>query len=181
MKRLLSIVSFCIFMVGCSSSNSVLLLSPYQAKGVGSSANSIVINSIIDKRKNQSVIATISDKQGTVSEYVTMGTDLTKWFGDALKTELIKSGVKFGGEDSKIVDITITELKANLSGYSRDNLKGNCEVYIKIYKDGVTTTKRIAQPQTEFAPILTGGAFEPFIQSLLNDMVVRTAKAIVKN
>ncbi|MPB50619.1 YajG family lipoprotein [Campylobacter fetus] len=176
------IFSCLILFVGCSNTTSVLTLSPYEAKVVNVRSNSnIIINSILDKRKNQSVVATITDKKGTVSEYITLGNNLTNWFSDALIKELKKNGAVFGGDDAKVVDITITELKANLSGYSKDNMQGTSEIYIKIYKDGVTTTKRIAQPQTEFVPIATGGAFEPFIKTLLDDMIARTAKAILAN
>lgn len=167
---------------GCANTNSVLNLSTYQSKTPKENDNvNLVIHSITDKRKNQSIVATITDSKGSVSEYITLGDNLKDWFGKALKEELIVRGVKFEGKDPKIVDITITDLKANLSGYSKDNLKANCEIYIRIIKDGVTITKRISQPQTEFAPVITSSAFTPFVQNLLNDMVVHTADSLTGN
>ncbi|AII14265.1 hypothetical protein CIG2463D_0401 [Campylobacter iguaniorum] len=183
MKNLVLATIFAFLVIGCSSTNSVLSLPAYEAKGISVTPGAnIIINSITDKRKNTSVIATISDSKGTVDEYVTLGGDLTKWFGESLQKELLKSGASLGGgDDAKVVDITITELKANLSGYTKDNMKGNCEIYIKIYRDGMTITKRISQPQTQFAPIHTAGAFDPFVKEILDDMVRRTAKAILIN
>ncbi len=83
------IFSCLILFVGCSNTTSVLTLSPYEAKGVNVRSNSnIIINSILDKRKNQSVVATITDKKGTGSEYITLRNNLTNWFNDALIKKL---------------------------------------------------------------------------------------------
>lgn len=181
MKNLIFCVVFG-FLAGCGGvSTSVLNLSPYQVSGKFSSNADITINSIRDTRQSTSNIATITDSSGTVKEYIVLQDSLETWFNDALLRELKQSGARVNQGGETIVDVEITELKANLSGYAKDNLKGTGSVVVKIDNGEKVTTKRISQPQTQFAPIPTAGAFSPFVKDLLDDIVKSTAKAILAN
>lgn len=80
-----------------------------------------------------------------------------------------------------IVDIKIVELRANLSGYGSDNLKGNAKLLLTIKKGETTITKNVAQSQTKFALIHTSGVFDKFLNELLSDIVKRAALQIIKS
>ena len=80
-----------------------------------------------------------------------------------------------------VVDVRIVELKANLSGYSTDNLKGSAKLTITVHRGDQTITKNVSQEQTKFAPIHTSGAFKSFFDELLQDIVKRAAIQILKS
>jgi hypothetical protein len=184
MKNLLIFLTFItIIFTGCSQRSSVLNLDAYisNSQKLGFEKN-IKINSVIDNRSNKSIIATITDSSGKVDEYVMLQNDLAQWVEDGLKKELTKLGANLNGyEDDIVVDVKIVELKANLSGYSTDNLKGNVNFQITVEKDNKTITKNIAQEQSKFAPIHTEGAFKSFFEELMQDIIKRVAIQIIKN
>ena len=73
MKNLIFILIAGAIFWGCSGEprHSVLGLPSYQAAGNYKTKKSVYIASVEDKRKNKAVSATITDKKGTVSEYIT--------------------------------------------------------------------------------------------------------------
>lgn len=180
MKKIIFLF-ICFIFVGCSSTrHSVISLPQYVPSNNGFSTQKTVnILSINDKRVNASTVATITNKKGTVSEYVMIEENLVDWFKKALYAELQKSGVVISDSADVNVEIDINELTANLSGYSSDNMKGNCVVSLRFYKDEQTINKKLSGPQTKFVAITTTSAFKPFLNTLLSDMVKRTAKAII--
>ncbi|ABS52472.1 YajG family lipoprotein [Campylobacter hominis] len=167
----------------CSQVSSVLVLNPYTSMSTEKfNANKTVfVASINDKRQNQSIVASVKDSNGDVNEYVTLQGDLDKWFTDALKAELKVRGVAVVENeidaDAK-ADIDIAKANADIQGYDKDNMKGECEIFITIKKGDTTYTKRVAQSQSEFAAIRTGGAFTPFFENMLRDVVQKTAEQI---
>lgn len=170
---------FIFILAGCASSSSVLMLKDYTpTKGIYNN-KSVVINSITDKRPNQSIIATITDSKGSVEHSVLLGQSLKDSYAKALEKQLKANGAISGG--NIIVDIEILQFSANLSGYSGENLKGQSKVLIKIKKGDTTITKTISQPQSKYVPLPRVAEFEPFIDDMLNDMVRSSAKAILSD
>lgn len=184
MKNLLFLSAILmIFLSGCSQRSSVLSFDPYTTNSQKlSTQKHVLINSVTDARNNKSIIATITDGNGNVDEYVMLQNNLAQWVEDGLRKELTNLGADLNGyESDMVVDIKIIELKSNLSGYSTDNLKGDVKFQITIKQGDKTITKNIAQEQSKFAPILTGGAFKSFFDELMKDIIKRTAMQIVKN
>lgn len=179
MKKTILIAILAMFFVGCSQTSSVLTLDPYMAHGIKTkTAQSVYINQVTDKRENQSTIATVKDGDGNVMEYITLQNKLSVWFSDAIKQELIARGVSVDESAESKVNIEIGKLKAQIEGYSKENMTGIGEIFITIYQGNTTITRRVGQGQSEFAPIRTGGALKPFIDILLKDLVVKTADQI---
>lgn len=185
MKKIILAVFLAIFAVGCSQVNSVLTLAPYNNQKVAEFADkSVYIANINDKRDNQSIIATITDSDGSVAEYVTLQNNLAYWLREALAKELKAKGVNVVSDNSEAqsyINIDIASLKGNIQGYSKENMSASGEIYITIYRGATTINKRISQSQTEFAPIRTGGAFSPFMDNLLRDIVRKSAEQIASN
>ena len=141
----------------------------------------IRINSIEDARANKSIVATITGSNGDVKEYVTLQNSIESWLQDGLSTELKRLGANLSDFGDIVVDVRIVELKANLSGYSTDNLKGSAKLAITVHRGDQTITKNVSQEQTKFAPIHTSGAFKSFFDELLQDIVKRAAIQILKS
>ena len=182
MKKVIFTAILAIFFAGCSQTSSVLTLEPYMAHGIKTkNPNSVSINSIKDKRENQSTIATVKDGKGNVMEYITLQNKLSVWFDDAIKQELIARGVSIDESALSKVNIEIGKLKAQIEGYSKENMSGYGEIFITIYKGNETITRQVRQTQSEFAPIRTGGALTPFVKELLNDLVAKTADQIINS
>ncbi len=181
MKNLIFILIAGAIFWGCSGEprHSVLGLPSYQAAGNYKTKKSVYIASVEDKRKNKAVSATITDKKGTVSEYIMLSGDVAQWFENALTSELKKSGATVKSPSDISVEVEINELRANLSGYTGENLKGECAITLRIYRGDEIITKKLAGPQSKFAPIHTTGAFETLFKDLMSDMVKRAAKAIL--
>lgn len=173
---------FAAVMSGCSQRSSVLNLTPYQSTSnqMGYQKN-IRINSIEDARANKSIVATITGSNGNVKEYVTLQNSIESWLQDGLSTELKRLGANLSDFGDIVVDVRIVELKANLSGYSTDNLKGSAKLAITVKRGDQTITKNVSQEQTKFAPIHTSGAFKSFFDELLQDIVKRAAIQILKS
>ena len=176
------ITLFAVILGGCAQRNSVLNLAPYQSTSnqAGYQKN-IRINSVEDARANKSIVATITGGNGNVKEYVTLQNGIEGWLRDGLGTELKRLGANLSDFGDVVVDVRIVELKANLSGYSTDNLKGSAKLAITVKRGDQTITKNVSQEQTKFAPIHTGGAFKSFFDELLQDIVKRAAIQILKS
>ncbi|MGB2551992.1 YajG family lipoprotein [Campylobacter sp. MOP51] len=183
MKKYILIALLPFLFLGCAQQSSVLNLSPYNSTSNSLGfAKQVQINSVIDNRQNKSIVATITNSKGDVSEYVTLQNDISVWLKDALEKEISRLGGQVVSFSSDIiVDVEIVWLKANLSGYSTDNLKGEAKVMLTIRRGDQTITKNVAQTQTKFAPIQTSGAFDKFIDELLSDIVKRAAVQILKS
>lgn len=183
MKNLTILIAIIFTLAGCTQKNSVINLAPYKSTSSPMAANKEVqINQITDSRQNKSVVGTITDSKGAVSGYITFQNELSSWLNDAIKDEISRLGgevVSFSNDT--IVDIDISQLSANLSGYGKDNLKGEVKIRLVIKKDGKTITKNVAQSASEFAPLPLPRAFDKFIKELLNDIVKRTAVEILKS
>ena len=123
------ITLFTVILSGCAQRNSVLNLAPYQSTSnqAGYQKN-IRINSVEDARANKSIVATITGGNGNVKEYVTLQNSIEGWLQDGLSTELKRLGANLSDFGDVVVDVRIVELKANLSGYSTDNLKGSAKL-----------------------------------------------------
>ena len=159
--RILLAAIFAALTVGCAPTQSVVTLKPYAAVATNVvSGKEVYIAKIVDVRKNQSTIATITDKKGDVDEYVVLQNNLTEWFKTALEAELRVRG-------------------ANLSGYDKDNMKGNLKIALKIQKGDETINKNISNSQTKFELIRTGSSFKPFLDEIMEDAVKRTAAQIL--
>lgn len=183
MKKYILSVLIAFAFLGCSQRSDVINLSPYQSNSSNLGFNrQIHINSVTDMRQNKSVIATITDSKGSVSEYVTLQNDIKAWLQDGITNELVRlDGNVSNFSNDLIVDIKIVELRANLSGYGSDNLKGNAKLLLTIKKGETTITKNVAQSQTKFALIHTSGVFDKFLNELLSDIVKRAALQIIKS
>ena len=166
--------------VGCAPTQSVVMLKPYAAVATNVvSSKEVYIAKIVDVRKNQSTIATITDKKGDVSEYVVLQNNLAEWFKTALEAELRVRGANVGGMGGVAAEIYIQEFGANLSGYDKDNMKGNLKIALKIQKGDETINKSISNSQTKFELIRTGSSFNPFLDEMIEDAVKRTAAQIL--
>ncbi|WP_279061445.1 hypothetical protein [Campylobacter lanienae] len=173
------IAVFMVILVGCGGSSSVLTLKDYTPTKYTYSPKKVTINSIIDTRSNRNLVATITDSKGNLNHSVILDKSLKDIFANSLNKELEANGVIKGSDI--VVDIEIAQFSANLSGYSGENLKGQSKVIIKIQKGDTTTTKTISQLQSKYTPLPIASAFEPFINDMLNDMVLATSKAILAN
>ena len=182
MKKTILTAILALFFVGCSQTSSVMTLDPYIAHGIKTkNPNSVSINSVQDKRENKSTIATVKDGNGNVMEYITLQNSLSAWFSDAIKQELIARGVSIDESAESKVNIEIGKLRAQIEGYSKENMSGYGEIFITIYKGNETITRQVRQTQSEFAPIRTGGALTPFVKELLNDLVAKSAEQIINS
>jgi len=141
----------------------------------------VYVSAVHDNRKNKSTIATITDGRGTVKEYVVLQNDLSTYFGDALKKELMARGANVNGMSGVVVEVFISEFEANMSGYGSDNTKGKIKITLKIQKGDQNIIKNISNNETKFELIRTGGAFKPFLTDIINDAVKRTALAILNS
>ncbi|MBR8461936.1 hypothetical protein KDE12_03595 [Campylobacter sp. faydin G-105] len=167
---------------GCSPTQSVLNLDPYKTSIISSkSSKDVFIKNIYDNRKNKSTVATITDSKGGVDEYVVLQNDISSWFKTSLESELKSRGANIGSMGGVVIDVYINELGANMSGYSQDNMKGNIKITLKITKGEQNIIKNIADNQSKFQLIRTGGAFKPFLQDMLNDTIRRCAEQILNN
>ena len=177
--RLLLVAIFALFIAGCSSNVPVLGLDPYVSNTAPvAKTKSVNISNINDSRQNTLIIGTINDNDGNLINEVLFRTDLVAWFESALKAELEARGVvTSGGEASVSVDIKT--LNASIEGYSKENMKANAEVFITIVKGTRTITKRVAQNQSEFAPLRNAKTMEPFVQTMLGDIVKKSAEQII--
>lgn len=183
MKKYVILIVAVFAFLGCSQRSAVLNLNTYQStsNSLGFSRQ-VHINSITDMRQNKSVVATITNSKGDVSEYVTLQNDINEWLRDGITKEIARLGASVDSfSNDLIVDIEIHELKANLSGYGTDNLKGGVKLLLTIKRGDTTITKNVAQSQTKFAPIHTSGAFNSFFKELLDDIVKRAALQILKS
>lgn len=185
MKKIVMLIIVAFFILGCSQKSSVLTLSNYQSQSSQKfSGANVYIGEIKDSRTNQSVIATITDSKGSVDEYVTLQNNLVQWFRTALTKELTSLGANVIADRAGanlVVDINIAQLVANLSGYSSENTSAKAELFLKIYKGDTTYTKRVAQSQSKFSPVITGGAFTPFVEDMLKDVVKKSAEQILNS
>ena len=114
-----------------------------------------------------------------MDEYVVLQNNLTEWFKTALEAELRVRGANVGGMGGVAVEIYIQEFGANLSGYDKDNMKGNLKIALKIQKGDETINKNISNSQTKFELIRTGSSFKPFLDEMIEDAVKRTAAQIL--
>ena len=74
-----------LFFTGCAQRNSVLNLQPYATNSQKTNyQKNIRINSVTDERNNKSIIATITDSDGNVDEYVTLQNDLAQWVSQSV-------------------------------------------------------------------------------------------------
>ena len=172
-----------LFFTGCAQRSSVLNLQSYATNSQKTNyQKNIRINSVTDERSNKSIIATITDSDGNVDEYVTLQNDLAQWVSQSVEKELKQLGASLDGAEQDVaVDIKILELKANLTGYSGENLKGGVKMQIILTFGDQTVTKNVSQEQAKFAPIHTSGAFKSFFDELLQDIVKRAAIQILKS
>ncbi|ASM37489.1 YajG family lipoprotein [Campylobacter sputorum] len=180
MKKVFTFILLLLFFTGCSQKGTVIILQPYTNSGNQSKLNKeIFISKINDLRKNKGVIATILDSQGSTDEYVMLQNNLAQWVDSSLRSELASRGANISPNGTR-VEVDILSLNATLQGYAKDNLKAEAKFEVRIYKDdGTTITKHVSQSQSKFAPIHTGGAFDPFIWELLRDLVTKTANQIL--
>lgn len=180
MKKIFTFALFLLFFVGCSQKGTVMILQPYTNSGNQNKINKeIYISQINDVRKNKGVIATILDSKGSTKEYVMLQNNLAGWVDSSLRSELASRGANLSSNGTRI-EVDIVSLNATLQGYAKDNLKAVAKFEIRIYKDdGTTITKQVSQSQSKFAPIHTGGAFDPFIWELLRDLVAKAANQIL--
>lgn len=180
MKKFL-ILFVAIFFVACSQRSSVLTLTPYAQTGDFNANKAIFIEVINDKRANKSIIASVQDKNGNVDEYVVLQNDLTAWFLQGLKNELKIKGVNVADNEidaSAKAAIDIGTANAEIKGFGKENMSGKAEIFITIKKGETRYTKRVAQSQSEFAAIPTGGAFTPFVENMLKDVIKKSAEQI---
>lgn len=182
MKKIIYLMLIVFAIVGCSNKNRVLTLYDYgtYAKSAPSS-KSVFIESVKDDRKNKNVVAKVKDKSDMVTEYVVLTQDLSAWYKDALSNELVAHGISSDGfpqNTDAVINLTIKDLDGTLQGYSKDNMKANALVLLEIKKGNKTITKQVSQNQSQFAVMQKGTSFTPFMQELLRDMVMKTAKEI---
>ncbi|MBE3610602.1 YajG family lipoprotein [Campylobacter californiensis] len=167
---------------GCSPTQSVVNLEPYNTKATSkTSYKDVYIANIHDNRKNKSVVATITDSKGSVKEYVMLQNDLASWFNEALTTELKANGANVGNLSGVVAEIYINEFSANMSGFASDNTRGNIKILLKIQKGETTITKNISNEQTKFELIPAGNAFKTLLRDMINDAVKRVAIQILNS
>lgn len=179
MKKII-ILTFLTLFFGCSQKSDVISLPIYQANGVKTATNRQICNlNFEDKRTNKSVIATIKSDNGDVKQYLTADKDLKIWFLDALNSEFKARGINVGCDNSQnSINISFASFKAQIQGFSRENMSGSGEIFITIKKDNTTFTKRVSQTQSEFSPLMSVSSLNTFIENLLKDLVLKTAEQI---
>lgn len=182
MKVLRNLIVFGVlfFAIGCAAGQTFISLSSYNIQGGKSSNKPIVVASVIDARQNKDVIATITDADGSVNEIVILNTDIADYFKNSLVGELNSRGVFDGNENAIIANIIITELNANMSGYSSDNMKADIKLILKARIGNEEIVKNFTDHQTKFELIQTASAFSPMIKSMIDEMIVRVANGLSK-
>lgn len=179
MKKVIFLIFLTLFF-GCSNKNEVITLSPYYANGTKTATQKQICNlNFEDKRTNKSVIATIKSLNGDVKQYLTTNKDIKMWFLDALNSEFKARGITTGCENSQnSINISLATLKAEIQGFSKENMTGVGEIFIVIKQGNTTHTKRVSQTQSEFSPLQLASSLTPFVEGLLKDLVVKTADQI---
>ncbi|MDA3057899.1 YajG family lipoprotein [Campylobacter sp. VBCF_05 NA6] len=172
---------FALLIAGCSSNTPVLGLSPYiSAATPQAKTKSAGELNIKDSRQNSLIIGTINDNSGNLIDEVLLKTDLSSWFENAFKTELGARGVAIGAGGANI-SVDIKTLNAAIEGYSKQNMSAKAEVFITIVNGTRTITKRVAQDQSEFAALRNARTMEPFVESMLRDIIKKSADQIVSS
>ena len=171
---------FALFFVACSQTSSVISLNPYLSKADQTvSGKSVNINAINDQRENQMVIAVINDNDGKLVDEVLLKNNLSAWFDQALRAELEARGVRIDPASPNIVTVNIRSISAAINGYSKENMSARGEIAISIVQGNKTTTKRVSQDQSQFTALRTARSLNPFVQSLLDDIVKKSADQII--
>ncbi|WP_169777607.1 YajG family lipoprotein [Campylobacter mucosalis] len=173
------ILAFFILLTGCATRQTFISLAPYSPTHQKQQhQGNFIIANVFDARKNKDIIATITGSNGEINEYVVLNSDVAMYFKQALEVELKSLGV-IQNPTGAVINITITEFTANLSGYAKDNAKANMKVNLVAIKDGQNIMKNFADTQSKFQLIHTGGAFEPLLKSVIDDMVGRVARELL--
>lgn len=171
---------FALFFVACSQTGSVISLNPYLSKADQTvSGKSVNINAINDQRENQMVIAVINDNDGKLVDEVLLKNNLSAWFDQALRAELEARGVRIDPASPNIVTVNIRSISAAINGYSKENMSARGEIAISIVQGNKTTTKRVSQDQSQFTALRTARSLNPFVQSLLGDIVKKSVDQII--
>ncbi|CZE50526.1 hypothetical protein [Campylobacter geochelonis] len=182
MKKIISILALALFIVGCSQKNSMISLGSYDTFNAQNKLEkSVYISEVTQSVENPNIIATIRDKDGLVDDYILVSENVASWYKQALEKELQAQGVAVLNSSENadaVASVNITKFIGNLQGFDKENMKGDGEVFIKIYKGKTTFSKRVAQSQSEFVVIKDAKAFDPFMKNLLRDLVKKSAKQI---
>lgn len=181
MKKI-SILAVAVWLFSACSTNNYLVadLGVFKPSSEFASSKSVYIQSVQDNRANKQIVGTRSDKDGNIEKYVILSGDLRAWFEGALKTQLQQNKISLADDgDAAIVDVSIKEFTANLSGFQTDNMKSNIVVELRIEKDGKVITKKLAEPQTKFVALKTTSVFENIYRDMVNSMVKRVALEII--
>lgn len=184
MKKIIAILFVALFVVGCSSKNSVLNLYTYNSSvKAAPTSKSVFIEGVKDSRSNKNIVGTIKASDGSTKEYVVLETDLSMWLKDAITKELSSLGISVENSPSvnTSVMLDIKEFSAILEGFDKENLKGSGNVEVIVTRGKTTTTNQVSQKQSEFVVIKNGSAFSPFMQNLLNDIVKKAAQQIASS
>ncbi len=176
--KTLFVTAIAIIFSGCLAQKSSLAISlpHYSPSQNGALTSSVATLSVTDIRKNKSIVATINDSDGSTSQYFTLDGDLAVWLQNALKSEIKNTNDK---DSIKKVEVFIGEFNASLTGYTGQNLRGNIELFIKIHQNGITTTTRLSQPQSEYSLSRSKETIEKFINSILLQAARRAATTIL--
>ncbi|PSM51550.1 hypothetical protein CBLAS_1475 [Campylobacter blaseri] len=180
MKKLFLVACIAFFIIGCGPKNKAISLNQYSthSKITDKNIEKIYINSINDNREIKNYVATVKDRYGNIKEYINLNGNLEIWFKESLVKELYSRGISVIDSADTVVDINLTKFSGNLQGFSGENLSAEARLTINFKRWNNTIKKDVSQTQSKFTPLVNGGAFDSYLNDLLKDMVIRTAKQI---
>lgn len=172
---------FALMFLACASSNERLILPKNQVNTSVAMKDKKITLYINDERENTKIIGSITNAGGSLNTQIEPNESLSSWFYAAIKASLERRGVSVSADESMadfVAIVNIKECKTSIDGVGSDNMRGNCELEIVIKRDFGNITKRISQPQKDFAVLPRLSALEEFTATLLKDMAERSAKEI---
>lgn len=167
--------------VACSQSSNVISLPKYEMNAKTADMTRAITLRVSDQRAKKDHIAVLTNASGDVNEFILPKGDLSAWLEDSLRAKLATKGISVI-KDEQMADfktnVYIKNLIGKIDGIGSQNMSGDFEILIELIRGNQTITKRITQPQTDFAMVPSMKYLEPFMQGLLKDIVERSANEI---
>ena len=189
MKWIIALGCALLFLTGCTYKQTPLSFSPYMPKQgqivIGKSVQKVYLKSVIDMRTKDSIVAIATNDRGEKLGTASAMTRIYSWLFDAATKGLQIRGVEVVDHPVKgvpVVNMALMELFATYNGALLEgkNMKAVMDVQVSIIDGDKTVTKNVSQRQSKWSgPIYSSDAFEPFLQTLMEDIAARLVENII--
>ena len=189
MRKVFSILLL-VFLAGCAYKHQSLQFEPFKPQDFSLQSSpfleKIYLKSVVDERVDKRALGTIYDSNKNAITYASSNQNISLWIYDGLKKAFEAKGFKVINEpakEAKVVKIYLKELGARYDEgiLKEDNLSANMALRAEIKRGDKSTTKDISQGLKKWhKPIKDTKAFEAVLQELMQEVLERSVREIVK-